>query len=258
MPSATPFAAPARSWRRGAALWAVCVYHKQGDLWQLPLLLQCGLPADDYRFFLRKHGGEIFDTVCYAVPANRLLRPASCSSMTSGDTDDRQRSIAWCIPVEPRDCPICDGTNRRLLYRQRFSEMSAGSLLAGYDVVVCEACGLAYADNIPSQPAFDAHYRDMSKYERQDCGCRESEFDIRRFRAIAEIIARVQPDRAARILDVGCAIGGMLAAMKDLGYSNLLGVDPSPSCAAAAAEVHGIEVVTGTLANLPSAIANSI
>ncbi len=163
--------------------------------------------------------------------------------MTAGD-----HSV---FPVEPRDCPICDCRSRRLLYRQRFSEMSEGSLLAGYDVVACEACGLAYADNIPSQRTFDAHYRDMSKYERQDCGCREAESDILRFRAIAQIIARGQPDRTTRILDVGCAIGGLLAALKDLGYSSLFGIDPSPSCAMAAAGAHGIEVVTGTLASLP-------
>jgi SAM-dependent methyltransferase len=70
---------------------------------------------------------------------------------------------------------------------------------------------------------------------------------------MAEIIARARPDRGTRILDVGCAIGGMLAALKDVGYANLLGVDPSPSCTASAAELHGIEVVTGTLANLPLA-----
>ena len=43
----------------------------------------------------------------------------------------------------------------------------------------------------------------------------------------------------------------MLAALKDLGYSSLLGVNPSPGCAAAAAELHGVEVLTGTLESLP-------
>ena len=64
---------------RGATVWAVCVYHKQGDMWQLPLPLHASVPAEHYRFFLRKHGGEIFDTVCYAVPSSRLSGPASDS-----------------------------------------------------------------------------------------------------------------------------------------------------------------------------------
>lgn len=130
--------------------------------------------------------------------------------------------------------------------------MSAGSLLSGYDVAICENCGFAYADDIPEQAAFDAHYRDMSKYERQDFGGRESQYDLARFRAIAEIIKGVLPRRDARVLDVGCAIGGLLAALKESGYHNLLGIDPSPACAAAARDIHGIEVVAGTLTDLPA------
>jgi len=36
-------------------------------------LLKSRLPNGDYQFFLRKHGGEIFDTVCYAVPKSRVI-----------------------------------------------------------------------------------------------------------------------------------------------------------------------------------------
>ena len=43
----------------------------------------------------------------------------------------------------------------------------------------------------------------------------------------------------------------MLAALKKQGYADLLGVDPSPSCASTAAELHGIEVLTGTISNVP-------
>ena len=73
---------------RGLTLWAVCVYHKQSDLWRLPLLVHASVP-DDYRFFLRKHGGEIFDTVCYAVPAKRVLGPSVRSSCPSGAADGK-------------------------------------------------------------------------------------------------------------------------------------------------------------------------
>ncbi len=65
--------------RRGETIWAVCAYHKQSDLWQLPRLLRSSVPSD-YRLFLRKHGGEIFDTVCYAVPSSRYLGPVASSS----------------------------------------------------------------------------------------------------------------------------------------------------------------------------------
>ncbi len=44
---------------------AVCVYHCQDHLWQLPLQIHSINP--NYRFHLRAHG-QIWETVCYAVP----------------------------------------------------------------------------------------------------------------------------------------------------------------------------------------------
>jgi FkbM family methyltransferase len=44
---------------------AVCAYHLQDHLWKIPLLIQSLNP--NYRFFLRPHG-QIWETVCYAIP----------------------------------------------------------------------------------------------------------------------------------------------------------------------------------------------
>jgi FkbM family methyltransferase len=51
---------------------AVCVYHKPDDLWRLPLFMHSLYP--DYRFFLRAHEADGWQTVCYAVPAERCRR----------------------------------------------------------------------------------------------------------------------------------------------------------------------------------------
>lgn len=48
---------------------AVCLYHAQEHLWQLPLLMQSLNP--DYRLFLRRYADECWEIVCYAVPAER-------------------------------------------------------------------------------------------------------------------------------------------------------------------------------------------
>ena len=45
---------------------AVCVYHKPGDLWEIPLLIDDLLPESD--FYLRAHAYNGFDLVLYAVP----------------------------------------------------------------------------------------------------------------------------------------------------------------------------------------------
>jgi SAM-dependent methyltransferase len=52
------------------------------------------------------------------------------------------------------------------------------------------------------------------------------------------------------VLDVGCASGRLLANIRDLGFPNVVGLDPSPACAAAAARLYGIDVRTMTLAEI--------
>lgn len=48
---------------------AVCLYHAQEHLWQIPLLIQRLNPA--YRLFLRRYSDECWEIVCYAVPKER-------------------------------------------------------------------------------------------------------------------------------------------------------------------------------------------
>ena len=53
---------------------AVCAYHRQDHLWRVPATL-AGF-TDRYRYYLRPHALEVWDLVCYAVPASRLKSPA--------------------------------------------------------------------------------------------------------------------------------------------------------------------------------------
>jgi FkbM family methyltransferase len=57
---------------RTRPILAVSAYHLQNHLWRVPLLLSSLLP-ERYRFFLRPHGVEAWDLVCYAVPEERAL-----------------------------------------------------------------------------------------------------------------------------------------------------------------------------------------
>jgi FkbM family methyltransferase len=45
---------------------AVCIYHRPGHLWEIPLLLREWKEMENYRYYLRVHGHEGFDTVLYA------------------------------------------------------------------------------------------------------------------------------------------------------------------------------------------------
>lgn len=116
-------------------------------------------------------------------------------------------------------------------------------MLPGYDVAICSACGCGYADDIPPQSWFDAYYRDLSKYEFAQRDGQESPYDTQRFQDIADYIARFVPGPESHIMDFGCATGGLLHQLKERGFENLTGLDPSPGCADAAARLYGIRVV---------------
>jgi FkbM family methyltransferase len=53
-----------------APILAICLYHKQEHLWEIPLLLQSF--NDQYRFVLRRYSDQCWESVCYAIPDNRL------------------------------------------------------------------------------------------------------------------------------------------------------------------------------------------
>ena len=49
----------------------ISVYHKQRDLWEIPLLIN--KISEGYKFYLRHHTGDCWDTVLYAIPSNRYV-----------------------------------------------------------------------------------------------------------------------------------------------------------------------------------------
>ena len=98
-------------------------------------------------------------------------------------------------------------------------------------------CGFGYADDLPEQSVFDTHYREMSKYEYEDQGGKEPEQDLGRFQRLAAIVRETCPAAEAQIVDIGCATGQLLALLQQDGYGRLLGLDPSPACAAIAPAV---------------------
>ena len=58
--------------QRDRPILAICVYHRQDDLWRLPLLMRAMVP--EYRMYLKTYSGDGLQTVAYAVPPERVLR----------------------------------------------------------------------------------------------------------------------------------------------------------------------------------------
>jgi 2-polyprenyl-3-methyl-5-hydroxy-6-metoxy-1,4-benzoquinol methylase len=151
--------------------------------------------------------------------------------------------------VKSRACAVCGSEWKSPLFEQKFDTVG---LVTGYTVVVCEQCGFAYADGIPSQSAFEQYYRDLSKYEYQQREGRESESDQARLTQIAGELENLIPSRDCRILEIGCASGCLLSLLRHAGFPNVRGIDPSLACAETAANLYGVPVHTGSIYDLPT------
>jgi SAM-dependent methyltransferase len=150
-----------------------------------------------------------------------------------------------------RACPICDHRRALVLHSQRLELPDDQQTGCVQDVVVCQICGGAFADTSVTQGDYDRLYAQCSRYAAGPAAhANDNDRDIVRFREMAAAIAAVLPRRSTRIVDVGCANGQMLAALSELGYDHLCGIDPSPGCVAQARAIPGVAAVVGSLSEI--------
>ncbi|HWS65292.1 MAG TPA: class I SAM-dependent methyltransferase [Steroidobacteraceae bacterium] len=157
-------------------------------------------------------------------------------------------------PTRGRCCDICQSHRRAVVYEQRFVSFDHDAgLLTGYDVAVCGGCGFVYADGLPEPLVFERYYREMSKHgpafdaTRPVPSYRTHNIDL-----IASQVVKRLPDRSARILDVGVGNGDILLALREFGYRNLTGLDPSPRTAEIVESRHKLRVLNTPVSQLTS------
>lgn len=147
-----------------------------------------------------------------------------------------------------RKCPICNHDTVDPLHFQRFALPVGHPLSEGYDVVCCRNCGFVYANTAVPQEVYDRFYAQYSKYEDKQTGTGgiEQQWDRERVEETARQIAEYLNDTTLSVLDVGCANGGLLKALRHQGFENLLGIDPSPICVENARQL-GVAAEVGSL-----------
>lgn len=153
-----------------------------------------------------------------------------------------------------RPCPVCEGARVDTLHHQAFVLTENHPLADGYDVVCCERCGFVYADTAVTQNAYDTFYAESSKYAdvQTSTGGGDLPWDDRRLEETARDIARLVPDVDALMVDIGCANGGLVRWLSQLGRRRLVAVDPALACVRAAERVPGVTGRVGTLFQLPA------
>lgn len=147
-----------------------------------------------------------------------------------------------------RDCPICHSKNKHTVFQQKFATLPG--LVNGYDVVACKKCGFSFADNVPDQGYFDNYYHEMSKYEHQENDGKQTRFEEYQFPNIVSYVRKHIPNYKSRLLEIGCANGGLLDEFKKQGYTDVMGIDPSLKCSQNAKRLYDIEVVSTSISGI--------
>lgn len=164
-----------------------------------------------------------------------------------------------------RTCPACGSHEGGCRITDVALRAPDGHPLAGgYTVRSCAACGAGFADVQPPTAYYDDHYGRLAKYADEGA--------LRRRRGamaggptapadpawvaakVDETVARLLPllpSRHARVLDVGCATGGLLAGFARAGFRELWGIDPSPRSVQLASARRHVNAVVGGLGALP-------
>lgn len=129
-------------------------------------------------------------------------------------------------------CPVCGNKLCEILHTQSFVIPEKNILPSSYDLVCCEKCGFVYADVLASQSDYDFYYKELSKYEDKNIasGTGINIFDKKRLEDTAKEIDSLLKNKEKSILDFGCGNGGLLLELKNIGYRNLEGIDPSSIC----------------------------
>lgn len=129
-----------------------------------------------------------------------------------------------------RKCPICGSENVNYIYKQTFYKLNESPLYPEYDIVFCKNCGFIYANTPSTQEEYDLYYEICSKYQDLKSGGSGTNFyDLTRLKESTTFIKNFV-DKNSKILDIGCGNGGLLNELKEEGYSNLSGLDPSNVC----------------------------
>jgi len=133
-----------------------------------------------------------------------------------------------------RGCPICLCRRGTELHRQKFALGLDSPLPSEYTVLACSACAFVYANTTVGQAAYDRYYEESSAYDDPtvSTGSGFGGLDKVRLEDTATIITKLATTLQLkdRIVDVGCAGGGLLQILRERGFSDLSGIDPSQVC----------------------------
>nr|WP_297274196.1 class I SAM-dependent methyltransferase [uncultured Agathobaculum sp.] len=152
--------------------------------------------------------------------------------------------------VTSRNCPVCGCSVAEELFPVNL-DLSNTTLPDQYHAVACDYCGMCYADTAASIQDYEQYYSECNYYGGHPGTIKQEEQN--RFAVIAEQLQK-HTSKDAMILDIGFGKGELLCYLKQHGYTNLQGMDPSVQSVSALQEkgIQGI-ILSLQATEIPSA-----
>lgn len=123
-----------------------------------------------------------------------------------------------------RQCEICgNGINLLPIKEIRFSLPDSYKIPSGYEIVSCRNCGFCYADTLASIDDYNYYYTHYNYYSGAVHVRTPNDMSKN---VIVDLLNEISV-KQARILDIGFGDGEQLLLLKEAGYENLFGIDPS-------------------------------
>jgi len=131
-----------------------------------------------------------------------------------------------------RSCPLCGKHEKLNILDLHYSLFDDNPLSGNFSLVACRDCGFAYADTPSKEPDFEAYYAQNAYYftAATTGSGGNSPSDKKRFSETADCIASHIESKTAAIFDIGSGKGGLVATLKEMGFSKVFAIDPLQAC----------------------------
>ncbi len=120
-----------------------------------------------------------------------------------------------------RICPVCGGNHTEVIRKIEMRVPENYRLPDSYNVVVCDNCGFVYADTAASMEDLDWYYSNFNFY-----GDDSKDDNSLRFEMVEEFLLKYITKESV-MLEIGAGNGRFEVALKQHGYLNITGADPS-------------------------------
>ena len=124
-----------------------------------------------------------------------------------------------------RKCPICGSLKGERIYPIKMFLPEGNLLPKQYDIVCCDKCGFTFAEMEANQEIYNDYYKKCNVYA-ESADIKKAGYMLEVHRKRMELFEN-KIFNNSYILDVGCGSGEFLSCLKEKGYVNLYGLDPS-------------------------------